>query len=154
MIFSLMAFVSNCPTRFFKSPSWLQVKLLSTYRCGPRSDPESFFSYFESWAAVQMQRLPLTFLIPHGHGFIAAIKVKSAGKRAEPFAREIAKAFSSSGSRSDSTTRLSNSGNSSRNKTPLWASVISPGRGMLPPPPTKAAYEEVWCGARNGGADK
>jgi hypothetical protein len=29
------------------------------------------------------------------------------------------------------------------------ASEISPGRG-LPPPPTSATPEAVWCGARNG----
>ena len=44
----------------------------------------------------------------------------------------------------------SNSGSSSRNSTPWSASVTSPGdsRG---PPPTIAAYDIVWCGARNGG---
>ncbi len=55
----------------------------------------------------------------------------------------------SSGSRSTSSTRRSNSVNSSRNSTPWWASEISPGRG-LPPPPTIAGPDAVWCGARHG----
>ena len=42
-----------------------------------------------------------------------------------------------------------NSGNSSRNRTPLWASEISPGRACAPPP-TIAATEVAWCGLRNG----
>jgi len=40
----------------------------------------------------------------------------------------------SSGWRSESSTRASNSGNSSRNRTPLWASDISPGFARIPPP--------------------
>jgi hypothetical protein len=43
----------------------------------------------------------------------------------------------SSGSRRTSKTLRSNSGNSSKNKTPCIAIEISPGRGLLPPP-TKA----------------
>ena len=42
-----------------------------------------------------------------------------------------------------------NSGSSSRNSTPLWASEISPGVGTVPPP-TKPAEEIVWCGERKG----
>ena len=48
----------------------------------------------------------------------------------------------SSGSRRVSSTLRSNSGNSSRNTTPWWASEISPGRGGLPPP-TSATAEAV-----------
>ena len=53
------------------------------------------------------------------------------------------------GSRNTSNTLRSNSGNSSRNNTPCNAIEISPGRG-LPPPPTSATPEAVWCGARYG----
>jgi len=80
-------------------------------------------------------------------GFIAATSWKRAGKSICCAAREIVMLPLSSGSRSTSSTRRSNSGNSSRNSTPRCASVISPGRGLLPPP-TSAAPEAVWCGLR------
>ena len=64
-------------------------------------------------------------------------------------ARERATRPDSSGSRRASSTLRLNSGSSSRNSTPLWASDISPGRGSLPPP-TNATLEAEWCGARNG----
>ena len=35
------------------------------------------------------------------------------------------------------------------NSTPLWASEISPGLALLPPP-TMAAIDAVWWGSRNG----
>src|SRR5260221_11574712 len=82
---------------------------------------------------------------------MAAIKMKRAGKRAVPFEREMWMGPSSRGCLSDSMTRLSNSGNSSRKSTPRWAKVISPGRGIAPPP-TSDTYDEVWCGERKGGA--
>ena len=87
---------------------------------------------------------------PHGQGFIAAISVNRAGNVSARPARAIATRPSSSGWRSASSTSRPNSGSSSRNSTPWSASVISPGdtRG---PPPTIAAYDIVWCGARNGG---
>ena len=44
-----------------------------------------------------------------------------------------------------------NSGNSSRRRTPRCARLASPGRGPGPPP-TIAAVEAEWCGARNGGS--
>jgi len=56
---------------------------------------------------------------------------------------------SSSGWRITSRTLRLNSGNSSKNNTPLWASDISPGCGLLPPP-TKATSEIVWWGDLNG----
>ncbi len=86
---------------------------------------------------------------PHGQGFIAATRTKRAGKTAVRAARAMLTRPSSSGCRSTSSTRRSNSGISSRNSTPLWASDISPGRGIAPPP-TSATLETVWCGARNG----
>ncbi len=44
-----------------------------------------------------------------------------------------------------------NSGSSSRNSTPLWASETSPGLTRRPPP-VRAAMLAEWCGARNGRA--
>ena len=56
----------------------------------------------------------------------------------------------SKGSRKTSSTRRSNSGSSSRKRTPSWLSEISPGLGTVPPP-TSAAAEAEWCGERKGG---
>ena len=53
----------------------------------------------------------------------------------------------SSGSRRASSALRGNSGSSSRNSTPPWASEISPGRGGEPPPTSATALAE-WCGAR------
>ena len=74
-----------------------------------------------------------------------------AGKVVELRAREIVTCPISSGWRSTSRLRRLNSGNSSRNNTPWWAMLISPGVGTLPPP-TMPASLIVWCGARNGRA--
>ena len=63
--------------------------------------------------------------------------------------RTIATRPSSSGWRSASSDERANSDSSSRNSTPWWASVISPGSGTVPPP-TRPDGEIVWCGARNG----
>ena len=82
-------------------------------------------------------------------GFIAARSWNLAGKSLRRAARAILMRPLSSGCLSASSTPRSNSGSSSRNSTPWWASEISPGRGT-PPPPTSAAVEAVWCGARNG----
>ena len=56
---------------------------------------------------------------------------------------------SSKGPLNTSNVFLLNSGSSSKNRTPLWARLISPGFGILPPP-TKEAEEMVWCGERYG----
>ena len=58
-------------------------------------------------------------------------------------AREMVMRPLSSGSRNTSSTLRSNSGNSSRNSTPWWASEISPGRESLPPPARAAAGSVV-----------
>ena len=73
-----------------------------------------------------------------------------AGKTAKPAARAIAMLPSSSGWRSASSAGRWNSGSSSRRSTPLCARLASPGRGPGPPP-TIAAIDALWCGARNGG---
>ena len=57
---------------------------------------------------------------------------------------------SSSGWRSASSATRENSPSSSRKSTPRCARVSSPGCGPGPPP-TSAADEAPWCGARNGG---
>lgn len=75
-------------------------------------------------------------------GFIAATSWKRAGKSACRAARETVIWPVSRGSRRTSRTRRSNSGSSSKNKTPWCAKVISPGRGD-PPPPTKATPDAV-----------
>ena len=64
-------------------------------------------------------------------------------------AREMVIFRSSSGWRKTSSVDLLNSGSSSRKRTPLWARLISPGCGLVPPP-TSATCEMVWCGDRKG----
>ena len=64
------------------------------------------------------------------------------GKSIEILALEIVTLRSSSGCRMTSRTVLLNSGNSSKNRTPLLASEISPGCG-IPPPPTKASLRAI-----------
>ncbi len=76
-----------------------------------------------------------------------AINIKLAGKSTEIFALEMVTFLSSKGCRITSNTALLNSGSSSKNSTPLCAKEISPGLG-IPPPPTKATSEIVWCGLR------
>ena len=44
---------------------------------------------------------------------------------------------------------MRNSGVSSRNRTPPWASETSPGRCMRPPPISPSS-DALWCGVRNG----
>ena len=56
----------------------------------------------------------------------------------------------SSGSRSASSAARGNSGSSSRNSTPPWASEISPGRGGEPPP--TSADRDWRCGAARAPA--
>jgi site-specific DNA recombinase len=107
--------------------------------------------------AIALAWFPRSALNPptkgtRSHGFIAATRTNRVGKTAVRAARPIVTRPSSSGWRSTSRTRRSNSGISSRNSTPLCASEISPGRGMAPPP-TRATFETVWCGARNGRSD-
>ena len=73
---------------------------------------------------------------------MAATSMKLAGKVTVPCARLMVTTLSSMGWRSTSSTAWPNSGSSSRNSTPRWLSVISPGLGMRPPP-TSPAFEMV-----------
>ena len=61
-----------------------------------------------------------------------------AGEVVPVSARLIVTTPSSSGCRNTSSVVRLNSGNSSRNSTPLWLVVISPGVGTLPPPTSPA----------------
>src|SRR3989344_3358550 len=110
--------------------------------------PEIFLWYLAIDEELQTQDL-FEPKFPHGHGFIARSIVICAGKLRVAFARETVITLSSNGCLKDSMTRFSNSANSSRKSTPLWAKVISPGFGYVPPP-TSDTYEEVWCGFLNG----
>ena len=87
--------------------------------------------------------------MPHGHGFEAATSMKRVGNATTCWPRTIVTCPSSSGWRSASRLERTNSDSSSRNSTPWWASVASPGSGC-DPPPTRPEAEIVWCGARNG----
>jgi len=80
---------------------------------------------------------------------MAAASIKRAGKVSDMEARAMHTVPSSSGWRMTSRTLRGNSGNSSKNKTPLCASETSPGRGTAPPP-INPASEMVWWGDRNG----
>ena len=75
--------------------------------------------------------------------------MKRAGKVMEVAAREMVTTPSSRGWRSTSRVERLNSGSSSRKRTPWWARLTSPGRGVVPPPMSPAS-EMVWCGARKG----
>jgi len=57
------------------------------------------------------------------------------------------------GCRRTSSTFLLNSGISSRNSTPLWAMLTSPGLGTWPPP-IKATSDIVWCGDLKAQAEQ
>ena len=82
---------------------------------------------------------------------MAHTSMKRLGSVREPVARVMVTCPSSSGWRRVSSADLSNSGSSSRNRMPLWAREISPGRGMLPPPDSDTG-EAVWWGLRKGRA--
>lgn len=71
-----------------------------------------------------------------------ATKVKLAGNSTQYLAREMDITRSSKGCLRTSNTVLLYSGNSSKNKTPLWAKDISPGCGT-DPPHTRATSEMV-----------
>ena len=70
-----------------------------------------------------------------------------AGNRAWPSLRLICTVPDSSGVRSASITCGANSGASSRNSTPRWASEMAPGRASRGPPPTMLTTEAEWCGS-------
>ena len=77
-----------------------------------------------------------------GQGFAAATSMNRAGNVTFPSARVMQTRPASKGWRRLCSTAGLNSGSSSRNRTPLWASDISPGRGGLPPPTSPARLAE------------
>ena len=89
-------------------------------------------------------------LLAHGQRFIVPTSWNRAGNTARPDARAIETTPSSSGCRSASSVGRANSASSSRSSTPWCARLAYPGR-IPGPPPTTAAVEALWCGARNGG---
>ena len=111
---------------------------------------ESFARYAASRCAVHEQLAPASPRAPHGQRFIVATSWNRAGKTARPAARAMQTTPSSSGWRSASRAGRANSASSSRRRTPWCARLASPGR-MPGPPPTIAAVDALWCGARKGG---
>ena len=89
---------------------------------------------------------------PHGQRFIVPTSWNLAGKTTRPAARETETKPSSSGWRSASSAGRWNSASSSRSSTPRCARLASPGR-RCGPPPTIAAVEALWCGARKGARE-
>ena len=89
--------------------------------------------------------------LPQGQGFAASKSWKRAGYSVVLPARLKLTFPSSSGTRSACKTEMRNSEASSKNKTPLCAKEISPGRQCVPPPIIPSSVE-LWCGMRNGGS--
>ena len=79
-----------------------------------------------------------------------ATSMKLAGKVTEPPLRETVMQPSSRGWRSASRAERWYSGISSKNRTPWWARLISPGLTVRLPPPHSATVLAVWWGERNG----
>ena len=78
-------------------------------------------------------------------------ELKARREDARPAARAIETKPSSSGWRSASSAGRGNSASSSSSRTPRCARLASPGR-MPGPPPTIAAVDALWCGARKAAA--
>ena len=102
-------------------------------------------------AGVQVQARVGWPRYPHLQGFMAAASINRQGKAALPCTRLTVTTRSSSGWRRASSASRENSGSSSKNSTPLWARLTSPGRGTVPPPDSADALV-VWCGLRKGRA--
>ena len=115
-----------------------------------RSARETLSRYAVTRADVHEQSSRGSPRPPQGHRFIVATSRNRAGNSARPPTRATDTTPSSSGCRSASSTERGNSGSSSSSRTPRCARLTSPGRGTAPPP-TTAAADAPWCGARNGG---
>src|SRR5437763_3706105 len=102
--------------------------------------PESRRPYLPR-AASEHRQAPGIDPSPHGHGFMAPTSRKRAGKVTLARARHTRTTPSSSGCLSASRTVVANSPISSRNSTPLWARLISPGRIQDVPPPITETSE-------------
>ena len=113
------------------------------------SAPLMRLRYLCTLAAEQWHCLRACPRYPQGQGFIAPTTVHAAGNVELPVRLDITTCLSSSGCLRASRASRENSGSSSRNKTPRWARLTSPGRSPAPPP-TSATREAVWWGALNG----
>ncbi len=111
--------------------------------------PASLARYDATAVAEHVQETDGSPRWPHGHGLLAATNWNRQGKAYDPSARAMRTVRSSMGWRIACSTIRLHSPSSSRNRTPLCASEISPGRTGLPPPSRPAAPIE-WWGARNG----
>src|SRR3989344_9546670 len=108
------------------------------------SGPDNFRLYMATWEGEQIQGFSGLFKNPQGQGLAAPININRLGKVKVFLAREMVIFPSSIGWRKDSKTSRWNSGNSSKNKTPRCARVISPGRKGVPPPSKEASEAMGW----------
>src|SRR5258707_8811563 len=90
-------------------------------------------------AGEQRHSLASSPKCPQKQGFIAASKIKRAGKLRVIFVRDKVTTFPSNGCRNCSITLRRNSGRSSKKRTPLCPKLTSPGFGVPDPPPNKPA---------------
>ena len=115
--------------------------------------PDSLARYSRSACGRQRQRSSLACGLwsPHGQGLAARTTMPRAGSVTSSSARATVISPFSNGSRIASTTSWRKSGNSSRNSTPEWVRLSSPGRTWPDPPPTMLTLLASWCGAEYGG---
>ena len=92
-----------------------------------------------------------TAAYPHGHGFVAATSMKRVGKIARALAADDRRRGRprAAGAAPRAPAR-GNSASSSRNRTPWWARLASPGARRRRRRRRGPDAEIVWCGARNG----
>ena len=90
--------------------------------------------YFFLLLSEQLHSLSLLPKYPHGHGFIAAIKINLQGYFTELLTLSNLIVCKSKIVLNISNFLLSNSANSSIKSIPKFANVIAPGNGFLPPP--------------------
>src|SRR3989344_3388109 len=135
------AFSTRERTFSLDSPVSFPVSLSSstggTSRCmSIRSSkgPEMRFLYLEICHSVHWHAFLGCPKNPQGQGLEAERRRNRAGNVTLPRARVTVTTPSSKGCRNASRTERGNSGNSSKNKTPRWASEISPGTNVGPPP--------------------
>ena len=113
---------------------WLPARRSGAGRCDPAVGPTvccgsagpcPVYRNSGRWARQDIHR---------GTGSSPPLIESAPGIVTRSLAREITMCPDSSGSLKTSNTLRSNSGSSSRNRTPWWARVISPGCGLEPPP--------------------
>lgn len=133
-----------CPiSQIFTRGTWMKRSIRS------RIGPESRERYRSIVFGEQVHSFSGSHMYPHGHGFMAHTRENRDGYRQLILTRLIVISPSSSGWRSVSRICLSNSRNSSRKRTHLCASDISPGFESRPPHMIDASLA-VWWMMRNG----